>query len=72
MSVFTINYRVAPAHAAPSLFKRVAASLQQALATHRTQSLLVQMDDRALADIGLSRAQAGYPVNRPIWDAGLR
>jgi uncharacterized protein YjiS (DUF1127 family) len=72
MSVFTINDRIAPVHAAPSLFKRVSASLQQVLITHRTQNVLVQMDDRLLADVGLSRAQAGYPVNRPIWDAGLR
>jgi uncharacterized protein YjiS (DUF1127 family) len=72
MSVFTINYRTAPTHTAPSLFKRVSVSLQQALATHRTQSLLVEMDDRLLADIGVSRAQAGTPVTHPIWDAGLR
>lgn len=72
MSVFTINYRTAPAQTGPSLFKRVSASLQQAFVTHQTRNLLVQMDDRALSDIGVSRAQAGYPVNRPIWDAGLR
>jgi uncharacterized protein YjiS (DUF1127 family) len=72
MSVFTLNYRTAPAHAAPSLFKRLVVSLRQALITHRTQSVLAQMDDRALSDIGLTRAQAGYPVNNPIWDAGLR
>ena len=72
MSVFTLHYRSAPAHTVPSLFQRASAVLRRAIATHRTQNLLVQMDDRMLADIGVSRAQAGYPVDRPIWDAGLR
>jgi uncharacterized protein YjiS (DUF1127 family) len=72
MSVFTLNYRTAPAHTAPSLFKRAVAGLQQILATHRTHSLLAQLDDRLLGDVGLTRAEAGYPVNHPIWDAGLR
>jgi uncharacterized protein YjiS (DUF1127 family) len=72
MSVFTLHYRTAPAHTVPSLFQRVSATLRQAIVTHRTHELLMQMDDRMLADIGVTRAQAGYPVNRPIWDAGLR
>jgi uncharacterized protein YjiS (DUF1127 family) len=72
MSVFTLNYRPAVARTAPSLFKRAVASVKQTIVLHRTHSLLVQLDDRLLADVGLSRTEAGYPANHPIWDAGLR
>ena len=72
MSVFTLNYRNASAQTFPAAVKRVWIDVRQAVAVQRTRHLLAQMDDRALSDIGLSRAEAGHEANRPIWDAGLR
>jgi uncharacterized protein YjiS (DUF1127 family) len=72
MSVFTLNYRNAAAQTFPAAVKRVWTDLQHAVAVHRTRHLLAQMDDRTLSDIGVSRAEAGYEAERPIWDAGLR
>ena len=36
----------------------------QAAATRRQ---LAQLDDRALSDIGISRAQAQFTVEQPVW-----
>ncbi len=72
MTVFTLNYHTAPSRTASSLFKRAAAHLQHTLLTRHTQNMLVQFDDRLLVDVGLTRAEVGYPVNHPIWNAGLR
>ena len=33
-----------------------------------TRHQLGQLDDRALSDIGISRAQAEFNVERPVWD----
>ena len=72
MTVFTLNYHTAPSRPASSLVERAVASLQQTLLARRTQTMLVKFDDRLLADVGLTRAEIGHPVNPPIWDAGLR
>jgi uncharacterized protein YjiS (DUF1127 family) len=32
-----------------------------------TRRQLSQLDDRALSDIGISRAQAQFEVERPVW-----
>ena len=72
MAVFTIDYRTATPRTSPSLSKRVWMGLQQAVTLHRTRQLLAAMDDRALSDIGVTRAQVGHAVDHPIWDAGLR
>ncbi len=45
--------------------------IQRALVVRRTRRLLAGMDDRMLSDIGVSRAQAGYEAQRPVWDADL-
>ena len=44
-------------------WQRISAAWQVA-ATHRQLS---QLDDRALGDIGISRAQAEFEVERPVW-----
>jgi len=72
MTVFTASFRTASTRSSPSLSRRVWSGVQQALVTHRTRHLLAAMDDRMLSDIGVSRAEAGYEADRPIWDAGLR
>ena len=38
------------------------------LVTWRTRQKLKDLDDRALADIGLTRADVKTEVNRPFWD----
>jgi uncharacterized protein YjiS (DUF1127 family) len=40
----------------------------QAFALHRQRQALRRLDDRALADIGISRAEAEQEAARPIWD----
>ncbi len=45
------------------------------LETHRQRRALARLDDRALRDIGISRADVWQEVNRPFWDVkdpGLR
>jgi uncharacterized protein YjiS (DUF1127 family) len=77
MAVFTVNFRTAAAQPGPSLVKRVWVkrvwvNLRHAVEKQQTRRLLAQMDDRQLSDIGVSRAEAGYEAERPVWDAGLR
>jgi uncharacterized protein YjiS (DUF1127 family) len=38
------------------------------LQARQTRRLLAEMDDRLLADIGLSRTNAAVEANRPFWD----
>jgi uncharacterized protein YjiS (DUF1127 family) len=40
------------------------------LQARRTRRHLAEMDDRLLADIGTSRADAATEANRPFWDIG--
>lgn len=44
------------------------ASLSDALAVYRQRRALARLDDRALDDIGLTRAEAEAESRRPIWD----
>lgn len=39
-----------------------------ALAAHRQRQHLARLDDRTLADIGLTRDQALAETGRPVWD----
>ena len=48
----------------PGLWHRIAAVWRDAA----TRRMLSQLDDRALSDIGISRAQAQFTVERPVWD----
>ena len=69
MSQTVIKFHFTPAH--PTLRSRlmhirhrVALAWQEA----STRRCLGQLDDRALSDIGVSRAQAQFDSERPIWD----
>lgn len=56
--------RVQSAGSAPRLLKTV----QSALAAHRQRQFLARLDDRTLADIGLTRNEAVTEASRPMWD----
>ncbi|WP_319826104.1 DUF1127 domain-containing protein [Thalassovita sp.] len=49
----------------PSVFALLAA----AIGLRRQRARLAQLDDAALADIGLTRAEALREARRPLWDA---
>ena len=55
-------------HLGPSLLSSLAA-MWRAMTTRR---MLAEMDDRMLADIGISRAQAAFEADRLPWDTELR
>ena len=44
------------------------ATLRLAYHAHAQRRKLATLDDAALADIGLTRAQAQTEANRPLWD----
>ena len=71
MAVVTFTPRV-PVAAVPSRLTRAWTEFNRIQLVYRTRHLLAAMDDRTLADIGVSRAEAGVELDRPIWDAGLR
>lgn len=56
--------RVQRAGSAPRLLNLV----QSALAAHRQRQFLARLDDRTLADIGLTRDEAAAEAARPLWD----
>ncbi len=45
------------------VWHRIGAAWQEAAARRQ----LGMLDDRALSDIGISRAQAAYEAERPVW-----
>jgi len=56
--------RVSSAGSAPRLLSLV----RSALAAHRQRQFLARLDDRTLADIGLTRDEALTEAERPMWD----
>ncbi len=46
--------------------------LLQAWRAYTTRAALAQLDDRALQDLGISRAQARFEAGRPFWDVDHR
>lgn len=64
----------APAHlgglrAVSGLLRRLWAGFDRAARLRAQRGALAALDDRMLADIGLSRAQALAECDRPAWDA---
>jgi len=49
-------------------FADVVARVQLGLTARRQRLHLAALDDAALADIGLTRAEARIEAGRPIWD----
>lgn len=47
---------------------RLTTLMRAALAAHRQRQALSRLDDRTLADIGLTRDQAQAETSRPLWD----
>ncbi|NSX56510.1 DUF1127 domain-containing protein [Parasulfitobacter algicola] len=45
--------------------------IKNVLALQKSRRALAQLDDAALADIGLTRESALAEANRPIWDAPI-
>ena len=60
-----INTSIAHRRPRASILKTVA----HLVAVHRQRKALAHMDDAALEDIGISRAEADREAKRPIWDA---
>lgn len=56
-------------HPATPTLRRLWAALVQAPARARQRRALARLDDRLLADVGLTRAQALAEAERPAWDA---
>lgn len=56
--------RVQTVGSAPRLLTLVHA----AIAAHRQRQALARLDDRTLADLGLTRDAALAEANRPLWD----
>ncbi len=50
------------------IFDGLYANLRLAYHAHSQRRQLATLDDAALADIGLTRAEAMVEVNRPLWD----
>ncbi len=53
----------------PTLPRARRRSLAQMIDLHRQRRALARLDDDALQDIGITRAQAQAEASRPIWDA---
>jgi uncharacterized protein YjiS (DUF1127 family) len=52
----------------PSVFKGIISLLTEMMTVRRQRRALIGMDDAALADIGISRAEALAEAGRPVWD----
>ena len=48
------------------------AALAAMVRAHQTRRMLSEMDDRMLADIGVSRGEAMSEAARPAWDMARR
>ena len=69
MSHTVLKVQFTPAR--PSLREYLAHAWQAFSASRRnavTRRQLASLDDRALSDIGISRAQAQYLAEAPVWD----
>ena len=69
MSQTVVHFRAAQVPSRPrgylmQLWDRIAV----AHAASVTRGLLADLDDRSLSDIGISRAQAQFEAERPVWE----
>ncbi|MCZ4351064.1 DUF1127 domain-containing protein [Roseovarius aestuarii] len=48
--------------------RRAPLSVLEMLRLHRSRRALAELDDAALLDIGVTRAQADAEARRPFWD----
>ena len=65
--------RLSPARTVtPVRTRRILPSLAAMWRAATTRRMLAEMDDRMLADIGISRAQAAFEADRLPWDTDLR
>jgi uncharacterized protein YjiS (DUF1127 family) len=62
-----ISQTIATPRSNPSLLQR----LSQAYGLWHQRQALRRLDDAALRDIGVSRAQAEAEARRPVWDKPL-
>lgn len=53
--------------AAPSIAHRLAVLLRQWRQRARDRAELAGLDDRTLADIGITRTEAEFLANKPFW-----
>ena len=73
MAVAQNVIRLAPGRiAAPAQKSRILPSLAAMWRVVTTRRMLAEMDDRMLADIGISRAQAAFEADRLPWDTEPR
>jgi uncharacterized protein YjiS (DUF1127 family) len=52
----------------PTRLRLLSAWMARALRNHATRRHLTEMDDRMLADLGISRTQAAFEASRWMWD----
>lgn len=69
MTTITANYFSTHSTYAP---RGMFSSIRRAFAVQAERRQLADMDDRMLADIGLSRSDAMTEARRPLWDMALR
>jgi len=71
MSGMTIGRRAAqgyhPIQATFAILARVRRRLAERAADRRAYTQLLSLGDRALQDVGISRAQATFEAERPLW-----
>ena len=53
----------------PDFLVRLVATLRLWRRRARERAALAGLDERALHDIGLSRASAAFEINKPLWRA---
>ncbi len=66
-SLHTATLATRRVHSGGSL-SRLARKVHLGMTTWRQRQTLVQLEDWALADIGLTRAQAVAEAEKPVWD----
>ena len=66
--VALVGRPIASGYARPARLRHLRAWMARAWRNHTTRRYLEEADDRILADLGISRAQAAYEASRWMWD----